>query len=98
MFFFLSGPYIAALAPCRQRLHSPADRQRPALDLAMPLPCRVNRPALVQAAQVPIDAIPLDAPDAPPQSATEVISTISVADLPANLAQTHQIRGLLTDL
>ncbi len=52
----------------------------------------------VQAAQVPSDAIPPDAPDAPPQSAADFIAAILAADLPADPAQAQEIRDLLTDL
>jgi hypothetical protein len=52
----------------------------------------------VQAAHVPSDAIPLDAPDTSPQSAADFISAIPAADLPADPAQAQEIRDLLTDL
>jgi hypothetical protein len=52
----------------------------------------------VQAAQVPSDAIPLDAPDAPPQSAADFIAAIPAADLPADPAQAQEIRDLLSYL
>ena len=62
--------------------------------------CHIASAALttVRAAQVPSDAIPLDAPDAPPQSTTEFISAILASDLPADPAQAQEIRDLLTDL
>ena len=40
--------------------------------------------ATVRAAQVPFDAIPMDALDAPPQPATEFLSAIPAADPPAD--------------
>ena len=52
----------------------------------------------VQAAQVPSDAIPLDARDAPPQSAADFIAAIPAADLPADPAQAQEIRDLLAYL
>ena len=52
----------------------------------------------VQAAQVPSDAIPVDAPDTPPQSAADFVAAIPAANLPADHAQAQETRDLLTDL
>lgn len=54
--------------------------------------------ATVQVAQVPSNAIPLDAPNAPPQTATKFIVAIPAAHLPADPVKTQQVRDLLTDL
>jgi hypothetical protein len=62
--------------------------------------CQIAAPLApaVQAAQVPSDAIPLDAPDTPPQSAADFIAAIPAADLPADPAQAQEIRDLLAEL